>query len=97
MICLGKSIVLCDFFVKLHETQSLFLIKGQYVHLPNLLSVSSEVLAMGMGVSQPLGGSEVTLIRDMASRKSVWLTVVEGALIVRIPRNITSCYCKLGK
>ena len=50
-----------------------------------VFSVSSEILAMGMGVSQPIVGSEVTLIRDMASRKSVWLTVVEGALIVRIP------------
>ena len=53
-----------------------------------VFKVSSEILAMGTGVSQPLGGSEVTLIRDMASRKSVWLTVIEGALIVRIPEKV---------
>ena len=52
MICLGKSIVLCDFFVKLHETRSLFLIKGQYVHLPNLL----QMLGFNMGLSSLMGG-----------------------------------------
>ena len=52
VICLGKSIVLCDFFVKLHETRSLFLIKGQYVHLPNLL----QMLGFNMGLSSLMGG-----------------------------------------
>ena len=52
MICLGKSIVLCDFFVKLQETRSLFLIKGQYVHLPTLL----QMLGFNMGLSSLMGG-----------------------------------------
>ena len=51
-------------------------------------ALCSYILAIGTGVSQPLVGSEVTLIRDMASRKSVWLTVLEGALIVRIPEKV---------
>ena len=50
-------------------------------------ALCSYILTIGTGVSQPLVGSEVTLIRDMASRKSVWLTVLEGALIVRIPEK----------
>ena len=45
--------------------------------------VSSENLEVVMGVSKPLLGSLVTLTCDIASQKSVWLTVAKGALIVK--------------
>ena len=37
----------------------------------------------GWDVSKLLLGSLVTLARDITSQKSVWLTVAEGALIVK--------------
>ena len=73
MICLGKSIVLGDFFVKLHETRSLFLIKGQYVHLPNLL----QMLGFNMGLSSLMGGLvasslELTALRVLSVSLRFW-------------------------
>ena len=49
------------------------------VHCPHSLELTafresnvwSDILIPGMGVSQPLGGSDVILTRDMASQKSV--------------------------
>ena len=39
--CFGKFIGLCDFLVKLQMTADLFLIRGQYVHLPNLVQIGT--------------------------------------------------------
>ena len=61
-----------------------------------MFNVSSENLWVGMGVSLPLGGSEVTLILDMASQKPVWLAVVEGALIMKIISNLLPALDRVG-
>ena len=37
----GKFIGLCDFLVKLHMISDFFLIRGQYVHLPNLVQTDT--------------------------------------------------------
>ena len=39
--CFGKFIGLCDFLVKLQMIADLFLIRGQYVHLPNLVQIGT--------------------------------------------------------
>ena len=49
-----------------------------------------------MSVSQPLGGSKVTLILDMASQNPVWLAVAEGALIMKIIPNLLLALDRLG-
>ena len=41
MTCFGKFIGLCDFLVKLQMIADLFLIRGQYVHLPNLVQIGT--------------------------------------------------------
>ena len=56
----------------------LLLLLRQGIAPLRVFSVSSEILFLGMGVSKPLVGSKVIMIRNMASQKSVWLAVVEG-------------------
>ena len=51
--CFGKSILLCDLWVKLHDTVALFLISRLYVHLPSLVQIAgliSVLTSVGGGI-----------------------------------------------
>ena len=39
VMCFGKSLSWYDLLVKLHVTLLIFLIRGQYVHFPNLVQI----------------------------------------------------------
>ena len=63
----------------------------------NSIRLRLEVLdASNFGVhhsSTEIAGSEVTRTLDMALQNSVWLAVVEGALIVKTRKKSASCLC----
>ena len=57
MTCFGKFIGLCDFLVKLRMISDFSLIRGQYVHLPNLVQTGTycEVITLFTTVCQLAG------------------------------------------
>ena len=82
IMCFGKSLSWYDLLEKLHVTLLIFLIRGQYVHLPNLV----QIVALFGSWAESMGGYLREALVSMSLRLGSLLNPITGFSLNRLPQ-----------